>query len=131
MISAATLLALTLSASSLQGADSLRASRVTALRQVTVAPPSDTVRSFRLHAGTDVAEALRGSGALMIKDYGGIGGLKTVNIRSLGSAHTGVFLDGIAVEDAQNMQVDFGRFSTDDLRAVEVYNGPSGRSALP
>ena len=128
MISAATLLALTLSASSLQGADSLRASRVTALRQVTVAPPSDTVRSFRLRAGTDVAEALRGSGALMIKDYGGIGGLKTVNIRSLGSAHTGVFLDGIAVEDAQNMQVDFGRFSTDDLRAVEVYNGQkSGR----
>lgn len=122
------LLALSLSASSEQGADSLRASRVTALRQTAVAPPSDTVRMFRLRTGGDLADALRGLGALMVKDFGGIGGLKTVNVRSLGSAHTGVFLDGIAVEDAQNMQVDFGRFSTDDLRAVEVYNGQkSGR----
>ena len=42
-----------------------------------------------------VADALRYFSGVQIKDYGGIGGLKTVNIRSMGSHHVGVFYDGI------------------------------------
>lgn len=38
-----------------------------------------------------VADALRYFSGVQIKDYGGIGGLKTVNIRSMGSHHVGVF----------------------------------------
>ena len=44
-----------------------------------------------------VADALRYFSGVQIKDYGGIGGLKTVNIRSMGSHHVGVFYDGIEV----------------------------------
>ncbi|MDR0728806.1 MAG: Plug domain-containing protein, partial [Prevotellaceae bacterium] len=58
-----------------------------------------------------VADALRYFSGVQIKDYGGIGGLKTVNIRSLGTNHVGVFYDGIAIGNAQNGQVDMGRFS--------------------
>lgn len=36
-----------------------------------------------------VADALRYFSGVQIKDYGGIGGLKTVNVRSLGTNHTG------------------------------------------
>ncbi|MFV0364890.1 MAG: TonB-dependent receptor [Mangrovibacterium sp.] len=38
-----------------------------------------------------VADAIRYFSGVQIKDYGGIGGLKTVNIRSMGSQHVGVF----------------------------------------
>jgi outer membrane receptor protein involved in Fe transport len=48
--------------------------------------------------------------------------LKTINVRSLGSEHVGVFLDGIQIDNAQNMQVDLGRFSVDGLGAVSLYN---------
>ena len=38
-----------------------------------------------------VADALRFFSGVQIKDYGGIGGLKTINIRSMGSEHVGVY----------------------------------------
>ena len=70
-----------------------------------------------------VADALRYFSGVQIKDYGGIGGLKTINIRSLGSHHTGVFYDGIQLGNAQNGIVDLGRFSLDDVEEIALYNG--------
>ena len=70
-----------------------------------------------------VADALRYFSGVQIKDYGGIGGLKTVNIRSMGTNHVGVFYDGIELGNAQNGQVDLGRFSLDNMEAVTLYNG--------
>lgn len=70
-----------------------------------------------------VADALRYFSGIQIKDYGGVGGLKTVNIRSMGTNHVGVFYDGIELGNAQNGQVDLGRFSLDNMEAVTLYNG--------
>ena len=56
-----------------------------------------------------VADALRYFSGVQIKDYGGIGGVKTVNIRSMGSNHVGVFYNGVQLGNAQNGQVDLGR----------------------
>ncbi|MEG2365758.1 MAG: TonB-dependent receptor [Alistipes sp.] len=76
----------------------------------------------RLNAHS-VADAVRYFSGVQIKDYGGIGGLKTVNIRSMGSHHVGVFYDGIELGNAQNGVVDLGRFSLDNMEAVSLYNG--------
>ena len=70
-----------------------------------------------------VADAIRYFSGVQIKDYGGIGGLKTVNIRSMGSQHVGVFYDGIELGNAQNGVVDLGKFSLDNMEAVSLYNG--------
>ena len=42
-----------------------------------------------------VADALRYFSGVQVKDYGGVGGIKTVNIRSMGTNHTGVVYDGV------------------------------------
>lgn len=70
-----------------------------------------------------VADALRYFSGVQIKDYGGIGGLKTVNIRSLGTQHVGVFYDGVELGNAQNGTVDLGRFSLDNMESLSMYNG--------
>ncbi|MCG9791298.1 TonB-dependent receptor plug domain-containing protein [Flavobacterium algicola] len=70
-----------------------------------------------------VADAIRYFSGVQLKDYGGIGGLKTINVRSLGSAHTAVFYDGMSISNAQNGQVDLGRYSLDNIEAIELYNG--------
>ena len=70
-----------------------------------------------------VADAVRYFSGVQLKDYGGIGGLKTINVRSLGSAHTAVFYDGMTVGNAQNGQVDLGKYSLDNIEAIELYNG--------
>ncbi|MDX1363289.1 MAG: TonB-dependent receptor [Arenibacter latericius] len=70
-----------------------------------------------------VADAIRYFSGVQLKDYGGIGGIKTINVRSLGSAHTAVFYDGMSVGNAQNGQVDLGRYSLDNIETIELYNG--------
>lgn len=58
-----------------------------------------------------------------IKDYGGIGGLKTVSVRNMGASHTSVVYDGISVSDAQNGQTDISRFDLDDVESVSMSIG--------
>lgn len=71
----------------------------------------------------DVSDAIRRFSGAEIKDYGGVGGLKTVSVRGLGAKHTSVCYDGIPVTDCQNGQVDLGRFSLDQLDNISLYIG--------
>ncbi len=80
----------------------------------------DELQKLSAHS---VADAVRYFSGVQIKDYGGVGGLKTVNIRSMGSHHVGVFYDGVELTNAQNGVVDLGRFSLDNMEAVTMYNG--------
>ncbi|MBE7175394.1 MAG: TonB-dependent receptor [Mucilaginibacter polytrichastri] len=71
----------------------------------------------------NVADALRYFSGVQLKDYGGVGGLKTLNVRSLGTEHTAVFYDGVQLGNAQNGQIDLGRFSLENISAIELFNG--------
>ena len=70
-----------------------------------------------------VADAIRYFSGVQIKDYGGVGGIKTVDMRSMGSNHMGVFYDGIQLGNAQNGQIDLGKFSLDNIEEISLYNG--------
>lgn len=65
---------------------------------------SQTLQGLELQAlsNTSVADALKYFAGVQIKDYGGLGGLKTVNVRSLGAQHVGVYVDGIRVTSARS-----------------------------
>ena len=76
----------------------------------------------RLNA-LSVADALRYFSGIQLKDYGGVGGIKTINVRSMGSQHTAVYYNGIQLGNAQNGQVDLGRFSLDNMEEIQLYNG--------
>lgn len=78
-----------------------------------------------------VADALRFFSGLQLKDYGGIGGLKTVNVRSLGTSQSAVFYDGIQLGNAMNGQVDLGKFSLDNIEEVGLYNGQKNTLLQP
>ena len=72
---------------------------------------------------TTVGDALKHMSGVTVRDYGGVGGLKTVGVRGLGAQHTAVFYDGVAVGDCQSGQVDLGRYSTENLAGVELLIG--------
>ena len=76
----------------------------------------------RLNA-LSVADALRYFSGVQLKDYGGVGGIKTINIRSMGSQHTAVYYNGVQLGNAQNGQVDLGRFSLDNMEEIQLFNG--------
>ncbi len=78
-----------------------------------------------------VADALRYFSGVQVKDYGGVGGIKTVNIRSMGTNHTGVVYDGVALGNAQNGQIDLGQFSLDNIEAISLHNGQKSQMLQP
>ncbi len=117
-------------------ADTTRADNV--LREVVVTatrPDKETIpvqtlageELSRLNSNS-VADALRYFAGVQVKDYGGVGGIKTVNIRSMGTNHTGVVYDGVQLGNAQNGQIDLGQFSLDNIEALSLHNGQ--KSAL-
>ena len=70
-----------------------------------------------------VADAMRYFSGVQLKDYGGVGGVKTVDVRSMGTNHLAVSYDGIVLGNAQNGQIDLGQFSLDNIEEVTLYNG--------
>lgn len=70
-----------------------------------------------------VADAAKRFAGATVRDYGGIGGLKTVSVRSLGAAHTAVSYDGVTVSNTQAGQIDIGRFSLDNVEELSLAVG--------
>ena len=104
-----------------QAPDTLSAATVSAARHIS--PATEKAPREVLERAATVADAIRDFSGVQLRDYGGVGGLKTINVRSLGSAHTAIFLDGVPIDNAQNMQPDLGRLDTEDLETVELYAG--------
>ena len=78
-----------------------------------------------------IADALRYFSGVQVKDYGGVGGIKTVNIRSMGTNHTGVVYDGVELGNPQNGQMDLGQFSLDNIEGISLYNGQKSEILQP
>lgn len=103
---------------------------VGAVLPVTVTSPAPLKHASREaiarlgHAG--VADVLKYMSGVSVRDYGGVGGLKTVSVRGMGAKHTAVSYDGIVVADAQSGVVDIGRFPLNNLSAVTLAVGRGG-----
>lgn len=100
----------------------LKELEVTAMRKPLATVQTLSGPELQALSSTSIADALKYFAGVQIKDYGGLGGLKTINVRSLGSQHVGVYIDGIRITNAQNGTVDLGKFSLSTLESVSLYN---------
>lgn len=104
----------------------VKARRIPAL--VSSPQPVQSVRREQLESlgMQSVADAVKRFAGASVRDYGGIGGLKTVSVRSLGAAHTAVSYDGVTVSNTQAGQIDVGRFSLDNVEELSLAVGQAG-----
>lgn len=72
-----------------------------------------------------VGEAAKAIAGVNVKDYGGLGGIKTISVRGLGSAHSVVQYDGVSISECSSAGVDLGKFSTSNINSISLYNGQS------
>ena len=79
----------------------------------------------------NLADALQRFAGTQVKDYGGIGGMKTISVRNMGAAHTAVSYDGLPVSNCQAGQVDIGRFAIEALEDITLYNGQADNLLQP
>lgn len=132
MLPAIVSLVLALSAAqgpSIPVADTLKASvadgRRVARVKLSSATPSIRLGSAAIaRSGADgLHEILRTLPGLAVKDYGGIGGLKTVSVRGFSSAHTAVCVDGFLVSDAQRGGIDLSSYNLGNTKSILVEIG--------
>ena len=95
--------------------------------------PAQTLAGKKLEGlnSHSIADAIRYFSGVQVKDYGGVGGIKTIDIRSMGTNHLGVFYDGIQLGNAQNGQIDLGKFSLDNIEEISLYNGQKSEIFQP
>lgn len=70
-----------------------------------------------------LSDVLKLFSGIVIKDYGGVGGMKTVSMRGFGSQHTAISYDGLPVTDCQTGQIDLSKFSLENVEQISVNSG--------
>ena len=117
--------------------------RTEAIQEVTVtsdrtANPNSVTTSKKADArlmqatgSMQVSDVIKYFSGATVKDYGGIGGLKTVSVRGLGASHTAVAYDGIIITDNQTGQIDLGKFSSSQAESVRMVSGPDNDLLQP
>ncbi len=97
----------------------------------TVAPTQVLDAEQLEHAGVlQLSDAIKQMAGVTLKDYGGVGGIKTVSARGLGSQFSTITIDGIPVDDSQNGQVDLGRYTLGNAAYVSLSHGQEQSSLL-
>ena len=96
--------------------DTLRTAIVSAERGISVSR-SDTLKSS---ASQTIGELILQSPGLVLADYGGAAGVKTVNLRGLGSPHTSIRIDGIKVMNLQSGQTDLGMLGLENFGGAVI-----------
>lgn len=81
-----------------------------------------------LRLATHLSDALEGLRSLQVRDYGGIGAMKTISLRGATAGQTVVVFDGQRLNNPQNGEVDLALIPLEHVKSVEILRG--GSSAL-
>lgn len=68
----------------------------------------------------DAGEILQKIEGINLKSYGGLGGLKTISVRSLGSQHSAISVDGFSLQNSQTGQVNLAQIQTNNIESIAV-----------
>jgi len=81
-----------------------------------------TVEKMEQTGAVQLSDAVKQMNGVTIKDYGGVGGIKTMSARGLGSQFSSLIIDGVTVNDCQNGQIDLGRYLLGNSAYVSFSN---------
>ena len=92
---------------------------------IRAAAPTQVLKMERIEQSGAMllSDAIRQMAGITLRDYGGVGGIKTVSARGLGSQFSTLTIDGVAVNDCQNGQVDLGRYMLGNSAYISFSNG--------
>src|SRR5690606_19715995 len=72
-------------------------------------------------APTDIGVALQYINGLSIKNYGDVGGMKTLTYRGLGGEHTQLVMDGEPISDPQSGQINYATIPPNTIEEIKLY----------
>ena len=81
--------------------------------------------------GEDVGQLMQKFAGVSIRSYGGLGGLKTISVRSLGSNHSSIVVDGFTLVNNQTGQINLGQLQTESLESIQLITGGQKNYLVP
>lgn len=119
-----------LSVVSAQEVDTVAYNQLVELEVVSAVKPSSVSSSSPLQVmdnddfmrvgALSLSDAVKRMTGVNVRDYGGVGGLKTVSVRGMGAKHTAVSYDGLVLADVQSGQVDIGRLALENVGVLSL-----------
>ena len=110
------------------------------IEEVVISPINDKENSIQVELSkdkiqnklaNDLGQILSLLPGLQIKNYGDVGGLKTVSFRSLGAGHTALVQDHSSVSTTQSGQADLSSFPVDFIEKLELITLSPTRTHIP
>ncbi len=98
------------------------------LRESSVSAEVIGREAIRSAPAVNVSGVLQQVASLQVRDYGGIGNIKTLSLRGASAGQVLVLLDGHPVNDPQNGEVDLSLIPAGSIEKIEVIRG--GSSAI-
>ncbi len=110
------------------------------IEEVVISPRNEKDNSIQIELNkdriqnklaNDLGQILSLFPGLQIKNYGDVGGLKTVSFRSLGAGHTALVQDFSSVSTTQSGQADLSAFPVDFIERLELITLSPTRTQIP
>lgn len=70
-----------------------------------------------------ISDALSSVPGIFIKNYGGLGGLKTISLRGATASQTAILLNGVRLNSTQNGQLDLSALPASLIEEIEITRG--------
>jgi outer membrane cobalamin receptor len=105
-------------------ADKASETNVSALAPITVISKEELEKS----GAWQISDALSYVPGLFVKNYGGLGGLKTISLRGTSASQAAILINGVRLNSAQNGQFDFSALPATLAEEINVIRG--GASTL-
>ena len=93
-----------------------------------VAAPSSQIRSEEIQTlgARQTADVLHFAPGAFVRNYGGMGGVKTLSLRGASGAQTATLLEGVRVQSTQSGQFDFSGLPAAFVEEIEIARGGAG-----
>lgn len=80
---------------------------------------------------SDIGSLINTISNVNLKDYGGVGGLKTVSVRGFSSMNTGVLINNLPITNSQTGSINLGNFRTDNIFKMSFVLGSINEILYP
>ena len=90
-----------------------------------------TSKSILLFSPEDIGVLTQKIAGITLKNYGGVGGMKTIAYRGISGTNTAIVLDGFALQNTMIGQLDLSNLQVDNVHSLSFTSGVPSDELLP
>lgn len=90
-----------------------------------------SAKKISTYAPEDVGALMQKIAGVTLKNYGGIGGMKTIAYRGISGTNTAIVLDGFSIQNTMVGQIDLSNLQVDNVQSLTFTSAPTIDELIP